>query len=169
MNPDDLSSNALHLSKFDPRVAPSTEPIEEEGQTIMIRRIAAETAEGLDPAEAVGNEFGLPLKEMLGVISHCYARGVFCSKDIGEVIRIEPKLREAIGRKLPGEELIRRFRRRYAEAIEETLENLYRVVPADGESTTPGDHTADTEIVRRQAQDRVHEATWTDNTKGRLP
>ena len=64
-------------------------------------------------------------------------------------------------RRLPSEEVVRRFRRHYAEAIEETLEGLYRVVPPE---SGPGN----TEIIHRQAVERVHEAAWTDNTRGRL-
>jgi len=56
---------------------------------------------------------------------------------------------------------VRRFRRKFAEEIEDTLENLYRAVPKDGEE-------ANTEVLHRQAVERVHEAAWTDNTRGRL-
>jgi len=152
----------LHLGKFTP-VGQDDPPLpDDEGQTMMIRRIAAETAEkNLSEEEVHSNEFGLPVKEMLGVISHCYARGVFCSKDIASLIAQEPQLREAIGRRLPSEEVVRRFRRKFAEEIEDTLENLYRAVPQEGEK-------ANTEVLHRQAVERVHEAAWTDNTRGRL-
>lgn len=152
----------LHLGKFVP-VGEDDPPLpQDDGQTMMIRRIAAETAERTCSEEEVqSDEFGLPLKEMLGVISHCYVKGVFCSKDIAALIRQEPALREALGRRLPSEEVVRRFRRHYAEAIEETLEGLYRVVPPE---SGPGN----TEIIHRQAVERVHEAAWTDNTRGRL-
>jgi len=135
----------------------------------MIRRIAAETAEkNLTPEEAQTDEFGLPLKEMLGVMTYCYARGVFCSKDIAAFLKEEPELRKSLGRKLPDEETVRRFRRRYATEIEETLENVYRVFPANQSTEPKAPGQSKTEIVKRQAAERVHDAVWTDNTKGRL-
>src|SRR5262245_31019621 len=136
-SPASQQERPLHLSKFTPARPGKRQPeiSADQGQTMMIRRIAAETADrNLTESQRETDEFGLPVKEMLGVISHCYARGLFCSKDIAEALKEEPDLRNAIGRKLPNEETIRRFRRRHAAEIEETLENLYRVFPAEPSS-----------------------------------
>ena len=164
------TSKPLNLHKFVPKVGkPTSETSPDDGHTMMIRRIAAETAEKNVPAEEAQNdEFGLPLKEMLGVMTYCYARGVFCSKDIAAFLKENPELRKSLGRKLPDEEMIRRFRRRYAADIEETLENVYRVFPEKQTGATSNPTEGHTEIVKRQAAERVHDAVWTDNTKGRL-
>src|SRR5215510_12799575 len=100
----------LNLGKFVPREAGQPAPAAplDDGPTLRVRRIAAEIVEkkAIDPAQSK-DEFGLPLKEMLGVITHCYARGVFCSKDIAQLLHDEPQMREAVGRALPNEETIR--------------------------------------------------------------
>src|SRR4030095_15851337 len=112
--------------------------------------------------------FGLPVKDMLGLITYCYARGVFCSKDIASLLRQEPTLSDALGRALPDEETIRRFRRRYSAAIEETLKSLYRRFPFAGSPAGSGSGLGDTEIARRHAAEILHEAARTDNSKGRV-
>jgi len=86
----------LHLAKF--ARSKSGQETSDQGQTIFTRRAAAETAEKeLPAAEKETDEFGIPVKEMLGIICHCYARGVFCSKDIAVLLREEPRLAQSIG------------------------------------------------------------------------
>ena len=64
----------LHLGKF---AKPDTDPTEE-GQTMVIRRSAVATAaKAATDEEVFEQEFGLPFAEMLGIVCHCYARGVF--------------------------------------------------------------------------------------------
>ena len=161
----------LNLAKFVPvepgQPAPPV-PLDD-GPTLRLRRIAAEIVDkkAILPAQSK-DEFGLPLKEMLGVITHCYARGVFCSKDISQILRDEPQLRDAVGRALPNEETIRRFRRRYAAEIEEALESLYRACPGGGPASAPPEMSEGTQQLRREAAERLHDAAWTDNSKGRL-
>ncbi len=153
----------LHLAKF--ASAKNRQEGCDQGQTVFTRRTAAETAENkLSAAEKETDEFGIPVQEMLGIICHCYAKGVFCSKDIVIFLREEPELRKTFGRKLPNEESIRRFRRRYAAQIEETLENVFRVFPGTAADGAKGN----TRILKRQAADRLQEARHTDNTKGQL-
>ena len=116
-NQDDRNDERpLNLAKFVPAEPgqPSPAALSDDGPTLRMRRIAAEIVDKKTALTQATDEFGLPLKEMLGVITHCYARGVFCSKDISQVLRDEPQMRQAFGRALPNEETIRRFRRRYA-------------------------------------------------------
>jgi transposase-like protein DUF772 len=160
----------LNLAKFvqpEPGQSAPAAPVDE-GPTLRMRRIAAEIVEKKAvPAEST-DEFGLPLKGMLGVITHCYARGVFCSKDIAQVLRDEPQMRDAFGRNLPNEDTIRRFRRRYAAEIEEALETLYRAYPGGGPAPATPETSEATQQLRREAAERLHDAVWTDNSKGRL-
>ena len=136
---------------------------------MQLRRIAARVVEKRVPEPAQNRaDFGLPLQEMLGVITHCYARGVFCFQDIARLLRDEPKLRAALGRNLPNEDAVRTFRRRYAAEIEEALENLYRAYPGGGPSPATADTAEGTAELRREAVQRLHQAAHTDNTKGRL-
>jgi len=150
----------LNLAKFKPSPGnePPQAPPEGEGETMFIRRTTAAAVENKFEAAAQQTaEFGLPLKEMLGVITYCYARGVFNSGEIAARLKQEPELRKAVGGNLPDETTIRRFRRMYAGEIEDALELLYQAFP-------PELTTADKEkLAHQQASSRVHNAIWTDN------
>ena len=159
----------LNLAKFvQPEPSAPTDAPLDDGPTLRMRRIAAEIVDKKAITAPAKDEFGLPMKEMLGVITHCYARGVFCSKDIAQVLRDEPQMRAAFGRALPNEDTIRRFRRRYAGEIEEALESLYRAYPSGGPAPATEETSEATQQLRREAVERVHDAVWTDNSKGRL-
>ncbi len=147
-------SDDLHLKKF---AAPEADPTDD-GQTMVIRRAAVATAAKVAPEEEdFEKEFGMPLAQMLGIVCHCYARGVFRSDDVAALIRNEKALREAFGRKLPDGPAVRRFRRRYADQLEETLETAYRVQAKDGEPETV--------FLQKKAAETIHDAAWTDNNR----
>lgn len=173
MNPSptpmpDPANHPLNLFKFAPS-APEPDANQPEGPTLKVRRVAAEIADqSTSEVRDTRDEFSVPLPTMLGVITHCYARGVFCSKDIARLLQDEPALRRDFGSSIPKEDAIRRFRRRHAEQIEEALESLYRAYPGGGpDPTTPGAGESTREL-RRQAVERLHDAAWADNTKGRI-
>ena len=160
----------LNLAKFvqpEPGHPPADAPLDD-GPTLRMRRIAAAIIDKKAAPTQSTDEFGLPLEAMLGVITHCYVRGLFCSKDIAQVLRDEPQMREAFGRALPNEENIRRFRRRYAAEIEEALESLYRAFPGGGPAPATDETSEATQQLRREEVERLHDAVWTDNSKGRL-
>ncbi len=162
----DPNAKPLNLGKFAP--APNAEkaqtPPEGEGETMFIRRTTAETVETkLQPAAQESAEFGLPMKEMLGVITYCYARGVFNSGEIAVRLKAEPKLREAFGRNLPDEATIRRFRRKYANEIEDALELLYQAFPPQDPALPADPGGQPGRLAQKQAGSRVHDAIWTDN------
>jgi len=166
-NSSSSKKKPLNLAKFTPSPKDETlaEPSTAEGETFFIKRTAAVTVQKqFHPAEQESTEFGLPLKEMLGLITYCYARGVFNSAEIARLLKQEPALAKSLGRKLPNEDTIRRFRRRFAGEIEDALESLYTAFPPQDPSlpahANPGQqgHTA-----HFQAGSRVHDAIWTDN------
>jgi hypothetical protein len=99
---------------------------------------------------------------MLGVITYCYARGVFNSGEIAARLKQEPELRKALGRNLPDEATIRRFRRMYAGEIEDALELLYQAFPPQtaAQAAAAGHETS---FAHKSARSRVHDAIWTDN------
>lgn len=147
-------SDDLHLKKF---AGPEADPADD-GQTMVIRRAAVATAAKVAPEEEdFEKEFGMPLAQMLGIVCHCYARGVFRSDDVAGLIRNEKALREAFGRKLPDGPAVRRFRRRYADQLEETLETAYRVQSKEGETETV--------FLQKKAAETIHDAAWTDNNR----
>src|SRR5579871_3839052 len=130
--PSTPEGKPLNLGKFipSPEIEPALPPSTSEGETMFIRRTTAAAVETkFEPAEQQTAEFGLPLKEMLGVITYCYARGIFNSGEIAARLKQEPELRKALGKNLPDEATIRRFRRRYAGEIEDALELLYQAFP----------------------------------------
>jgi Transposase domain (DUF772) len=156
----------LNLGKFNPAKTPEPlpEPLTSEGETMFIRRATAAAVENkLDPAAQQSSEFGLPIKEMLGVITYCYARGIFNSGEIASRLKQEPELRKALGKNLPDEATIRRFRRMYAGEIEDALELLYQSFPPQDAQRTPGVEGQTEIIAHKQASSRVHNAIWTDN------
>jgi len=105
---------------------------------------------------------------MLGVITYCYVRGVFNSKDIAERLKQEPELRKSFGRDLPDGATIKAFRRRYAAEIEDLLETVYRVFPPTDPKLATDQGAGQTEIVHREAAERLHDAAWEDNVRGYL-
>ncbi len=165
----DNHSKPLHLFKFVPENAGAAPASNSgEGPTVMIRRIAAETVETqLSPEQQAAEEFGLPVKEMMGVVGHCFARGLYCSKDIANALHDDPALRKKFGRKLPGEKGIRNFRRRFAHELETTLGALYKADPSQSPEPAPAAE-GETKFFKKQAVERVHDAVWADNTKGRI-
>jgi len=162
----------LNLKKFapgQPSQAEVTSP-ESEGQTLFIKKTAAVSAPQLPGSAAPANdqEFGLPLKDMLGIITYCYARGVFSSKEIAERLKQEPQLRKGFGRNLPDEATIKTFRRRYATEIEDLLETVFRVYPPTDPKVAPDQDAGQTETLRREAVERVHDAAWEDSMRRHL-
>ncbi len=151
----------LNLGKFDPAKG---DELGCEGETMFIRRTTAAVVEEKLAPLAATEEFGLPLKEMLGIITYCYARGVFPSGAIAELLKKTPELARSAGDKLPDEATIRKFRRQYAGEIEEALETLYRVYPRGQDPTLPSPATAKPEeLPQKQAGYRIHDAVWKDN------
>jgi hypothetical protein len=156
----------LNLAKFAPAAEPEPagHPVTTEGETMFIRRTTAEVVQTrIEPEVQATGEFGLPLKVMLGVITYCYARGVFNSGEIAARLKAEPELRKAFGRNLPEEAAIRLFRRKYAGEIEDALETLYLAFPPRDPAlpAEPADQPA--KVAHQQAGSRVHDAIWTDN------
>ncbi len=150
------SKPPLHLDAFATNDLPPTSGADE-SQTLIIKRAAVSTAAETPDARTVEEEFGLPLAQMLGLISYCYAKGVFRSEEIAKLLKADPELKSRFGRKLPDEADLRRFRRRYSAEIEDTLETLYRAERKD--------ESSDTVVLHKNAQERLHTAAWTDNTR----
>lgn len=164
--PSKSPAKPLHLAKFAPSVEAKTADATTttDGETMFIRRTTAVTVETkLHPDAQQAREFGLPLEVMLGVITYCYARGVFNSGEIAVRLKGEPELRKAFGRDLPDEAAIRQFRRKYAGEIEDALETLYVAFPPQ-DSGLNADLTGQPDkVAQKQAGSRVHDAIWTDN------
>lgn len=136
---------------------------------MFIRKTATLSASQIaDAARKETDKFGLPVKDMLGAITYCYVRGVFSSKEIAEKLRAEPELRKRFGRDLPDEAGVKAFRRRYAAEIEDLLETVYRAFPSAEATPSAPSAASETEVVHRQAVERLHDAAWEDNMRRHL-
>ena len=161
----------LNLNKFAPWPTGETDLAapDSQGQTVFIKKTAGDAVAQLpDSAHPQDDEFGIPLKGMLGVITYCYVRGVFSSKEISGRLKHEPQLRKSFGRHLPDEVTIKAFRRRYAAQIEDVLETVYRAFPPNQTKTAAEQGASQTEIVHHEAVERLHDAAWEDNMRRHL-
>ena len=163
MSASDSQKDGINVHKFASAQPQRSGSPQDQGQTEFIKRSAAETLEESNQASQQTEEYGLPVKEMLGVIAYCYVKSVFCSPDIAELLKNDPILRAKFGRKLPDGDTVRRFRRRYAGEIEDVLEDVFRAFP---QSNRPDEKQ--TEFIQRQAADLLHDAVRNDNTRSGL-
>ena len=167
----DQAPAPLNLKKFAPVAGGEPDPMVTgmEGQTMFIRKTAANSVAQLtDDARKDDDKYGIPVKDMLGLITYCYVRGVFSSKEISERLNREPELRKRFGSKLPEENAVKAFRRRYAVEIEDLLETVYRTFPSADPATPADPGATETEIVHRKAVERLHDASWEDAMRRHL-
>jgi hypothetical protein len=176
----------LHLDKLAPGVAP--EASEDESMTGFIAKAAAQTVQQSPTPVVVPNDRGsVPPESMLGVVSYCYAKGVYGSKEIGRKMAQDPAFRAGCKNDVPLPDDIRRFRRLNREAILKTLEKALHFVrtraseawaptnpfrsgtatPAVSPTPEPAKPVAMSEedpqaFARREALDRVDRATFID-------
>jgi hypothetical protein len=175
---DPSDSTVLHLNKFAPGADAKPQPPADPGITVMIKRASAEAAEESSAPVVVPREGGaLPPKEMLGAVSYCYAKGVYESEEIERKMMRDPTLRESVHGEVPDAKAIRKFRRLNKSAIQQTLEKAFGFLrkkekaelmkPLPGQppvppiQTTLGDSTV--AFVRKEAQERVQQASFIDN------
>lgn len=181
--PDDApkgerETTELHLGQLAPGSAPATSP--EDSVTAYIAKAAAETVkESPNPVVVPKSAGPLPPESMLGVVSYCYAKGVYGSNDIGRKLNQDTAFRVSCQNEVPRPEDIRRFRRLNREAIQKTLEKALRFAsakvaeawspsnPFRGESSAPaplvvGRCEETQTLIRREASDRIDKATFID-------
>ena len=178
-NPEaERETTELHLGQLAPGSATSASP--EGSVTAFIAKAAAETVQESPTPVVVPKTAGpVPPESMLGVVSYCYAKGVYGSNDIGRKLNQDPAFRASCQHEVPRPEDIRRFRRLNREAIQKTLEKALRFArakvaeawapanPFRGASSAPATRVAgrteETEsFVRREASDRIDKATFID-------
>jgi hypothetical protein len=172
-------TTVLHLAQLAPGSAPAASP--EESVTAFVAKAAAETVKESPTPVVVPRTAGpLPAESMLGVVSYCYAKGVYGSQDIGRKLNQDPAFRASCQNNVPRPEDIRRFRRLNREAIQKTLEKVLRYTRAKvAEAWSPSNPfrsqapisptppiAAQPEepqaFARREASDRLDQATFID-------
>jgi len=171
-------TTVLHLNQLAPGHAPTASP--EDTVTAFVARAAAETVKESPVPVVVPKTAGpVPPESMLGVVSYCYAKGVYGSNDIGRKLNQDPAFRLSCQNEVPRPEDIRRFRRLNREAIQKTLEKALQFArakvaeawspsnPFRGRSPAPaiqgaGQQEETQSFARREASERIDKATFID-------
>lgn len=151
-----------------------------EGPTMFFVKAAGEICqESPRPVVNPKDTGPLPPASVLGIVSYCYAKGVYSSDEIERKMLSNPELRAACGDAVPSAGALRRFRRLNRDAIMATLERFFRRLRRQrmtellpGSAPVPPTHQPsgfqagpgeDTEVIgRREAQDRVEKASFID-------
>jgi len=93
----------------------------------------------LIPLPAAGASIACQPRVLLGLLTYCYASGVFSSQEIEARVRKDPILILLCGQELPDWHLIRRFRRYNREVIQRCLEvTLYHATGGCGPRSSSG-------------------------------
>ncbi|PYJ80887.1 MAG: hypothetical protein DME22_22870 [Verrucomicrobia bacterium] len=93
---------------------------------------------------------------LLGLLTYCYASGVFSSQEIEARVRKDPILILLCGQELPDWHLIRRFRRYNRDLIQHCLEvTLYRANAASGPRASVGPEGNDPVVSAARSSDAV--------------
>jgi hypothetical protein len=172
----------LHLGKFVPEPTSTPALTSDESVTALIARAAAETCQ--EKHVVVPKNAGpVGAESMLGAVSYCYMKGVYSSSDIERKMYDDPAFRASCGNEIPRPEDIRRFRRLNREAIQATLEKVFRRTrkkistlwwpdnPFRGAASplasgpqipTPPPREETQVFVRREALERLDQATFID-------
>jgi hypothetical protein len=168
----------LHLSQLASGSAPAAS--QEDSVTAFIAKAAAETIKESPKPVVVPKTAGpVPPESMLGVVSYCYAKGVYGSNDIGRKLNQDPAFRISCKNDVPRPEDIRRFRRLNREAIQKTLEKALQFArikvaeawspsnPFRSKSPAPttlvaGQQEETQNFARREASERIDKATFID-------
>jgi hypothetical protein len=172
-------TTVLNLGQLAPGNAPAASP--ESSVTAFAAKAAAETIkESSRPVVVPKTAGAVPPESMLGVVSYCYAKGVYGSDDIGRKLNQNTAFRISCGNEVPRPEDIRRFRKLNREAIQKTLEKVLQFArtkvaeawspsnPFRGEVARPTTPLVATQtddpktFARREASDRLDKATFID-------
>jgi len=129
-NGSETDTTALSLGKFVQAQSTPSMPAEDGGNehpTIFFVKAAAEIChQSRKPVVNPKDTGPLPPAAMLGIVSYCYAKGVYAAEDIERKLITNPTVRAACANEVPTAGAIRRFRRFNREAILATLEKFYR-------------------------------------------
>lgn len=111
---------------------------------------------GLHTVCAAGAGLAFQPRSLLAVLTYCYARDIFSSVEVEDLLRSDATLRRACGDDIPDARTLRRFRRHNHEAIEHCLFNVLRHF-ADQQ----GAHPADAEVFE-EAHQKLRMAMFVD-------
>lgn len=100
-------------------------------------------------------------RTLLALMSYCYARDIFGSVEIEDVLRRDANFRQICNNEFPGALVIRRFRRENREALHRCLTAALHSL-AEGEPKTVENETAETAMAE-DARRRIMKAMFIDS------
>jgi len=100
-------------------------------------------------------------RTLLALLSYCYARDIFGSAEVEDVLRRDGNFRQICNNEFPGARVIRRFRRENREALHRCLTTALRLL-AEGEPQTASRESTDVGIAE-DATRRIMKAMFIDS------
>lgn len=110
----------------------------------------------LRSVSAPGAGMAFQPRSLLAVLTYCYAREIYSSVDVEDLMRSDTALRNVCGNNIPDAGTLRRFRRHNHEAIENCLFTVLRLL-----ADQHGVHPADADVIE-QAHARLKTAMLMD-------
>jgi hypothetical protein len=110
----------------------------------------------LQPVCAPGAGLAFQARSLLAILTYCYAREIYSSAEVEDLMRSDLVLRSACGNAIPDALTLRRFRRCNHEAIEQCLFTVLRML-----ADQRGVHPADAEVFE-EAHQRLKTAMLMD-------
>lgn len=100
-------------------------------------------------------------RTLLALLSYCYARDIFGSAEVEDVLRRDVNFRQICNNEFPGARVLRRFRRDNREALHRCLTTALRTL-ARGKLITAEDDAAET-MLAEDASRRIMKAMFIDS------
>ena len=100
-------------------------------------------------------------RTLLALLSYCYARDIFGSAEIEDVLRRDVNFRQICNNEFPGARLIRRFRRDNREALHRCLTRALRSLAEGGPQTVSSESVC--AAIAEDATRRIMKAMFIDS------
>jgi transposase len=100
-------------------------------------------------------------RTLLALLSYCYARDIYGSAQVEDVLRRDVNFRQICNNEFPGARVIRRFRRENREALHRCLTAALRA-QAEGAVQTASNKVAEAALVE-DASRRIMKAMFIDS------
>jgi len=101
-------------------------------------------------------------RTLLALLSYCYARDIFGSADVEDVLRRDAHFRHLCNNEFPDARLLRRFRRDNREALHRCLTSALRALAAPPTESGHADEANDLEFAE-EATRRIMKSTFIDS------
>ena len=132
--------------------------------TRAVRTVVRQTDEGiLRPVARRDAGFAYGPRTLLTLLSYCYARDIFASADVEDLLRRDAIFRQLCNNEFPDARLIRRFRRENREALQCCLAGVLRAIGVKSQQAAPGHEMNQKEDAEEEACRRIMKAVFIDS------